>query len=179
MLESTADTIVLVDETDRETGTGEKMAVHRAGALHRAFSVMIWDRSGRLLLQKRFGGKYHSGRLWTNSCCGHPGPGEAVMTAAARRLKEEMGLTAPLEHLGTIRYRADVGPDMIEHELVHVFRGIYDGPVNPDPAEAEEFAWVAPAEIVRDMAAAPERYSAWFLAYAEAKWPIAPPPARA
>jgi isopentenyl-diphosphate Delta-isomerase len=67
--------VVLVDTHDRQTGTAGKMAAHRQGALHRAFSVIIWNRAGEVLLQRRALGKYHSGGLWTNACCGHPRPG--------------------------------------------------------------------------------------------------------
>lgn len=174
-MQSEQGTIILVDEMDRETGTGEKLTVHRQGALHRAFSVMIWDKAGRMLLQKRSSGKYHSGGLWTNACCGHPSPGEPVIGAAQRRLQEEMGFSAPLEPLGTLIYRADVGPGMIEHELVHVFRGTSSDPVAPDPHEAEDYAWVDSGELSHMIAAQPARYSAWFRIYADAGWPVAPP----
>ena len=72
----TLEKVILVDDYDREIGTGEKHEVHRQGSLHRAFSVIVWDSADRLLLQKRHTSKYHSGGLWTNACCGHPRPGE-------------------------------------------------------------------------------------------------------
>ena len=84
--------VVLVDESDAEVGEGEKLDVHRKGALHRAFSVFAFNEAGELLLQRRALGKYHSGGLWTNSACGHPRPGEAVADAARRRLFEELGI---------------------------------------------------------------------------------------
>ena len=84
-------TVVLIDEADATLGEGEKLDVHRAGTLHRAFSVFAFNAAGELLLQRRALGKYHSGGLWTNSCCGHPRPGEATIDAARRRLGEEMG----------------------------------------------------------------------------------------
>jgi len=157
--------VVLVDESDRELGRAPKLAAHRSGQLHRALSVQLQDRAGRLLLQKRHAGKYHSGGLWTNTCCSHPRPGEAAIDAARRRLGEEMGIACPLSPLFTTRYRADVGTGMIEHELVHVFGGKYDGPVRPDPAEADGFAWLTPEELAADVARAPEHYSVWFRIY--------------
>lgn len=72
-----SDELILVDLFDRETGSGEKLAVHRNRQLHRAFSVFIRDGSGRLLLQRRARGKYHSGGLWANACCSHPRKGES------------------------------------------------------------------------------------------------------
>lgn len=166
-----AEYVILVDADDRPTGTAEKLEAHRLGVLHRAFSVLIWDSAGRMLLQQRAADKYHSGSLWTNTCCGHPRPGEDVAAAAQRRLAEEMGFSTPLAALGTIQYRAAFDNGLTEHEVVHVFRGLHDGPVNPDPREAESYDWRTLHDIRRDIARAPERYSFWFREYVNAKWP--------
>jgi isopentenyl-diphosphate delta-isomerase len=165
--------IVLVDTDDTVVGTAPKLPAHREGALHRAFSVIIWDNSGRQLVQRRHAGKYHSGGLWTNACCGHPRPGEDVAAAALRRLNEEMGFTCPLENLGTIEYRAELNDGMTEHELVHVFRGVYDGVIAPDPSEVEGYYWAPLEEIRADIAAMPQRFSVWFRQYIAAQWPMA------
>src|SRR4051794_27812216 len=91
------DDIVLVDEHDRPLGTCAKLAAHRnGGTLHRAFSVFLFDSAGRMLLQQRAAGKYHFGGLWTNACCSHPRPGEAVADAARRRVREELGVEVDL-----------------------------------------------------------------------------------
>jgi isopentenyl-diphosphate Delta-isomerase len=169
----TEELILLVDADDHIVGTGEKLDTHRKGALHRAFSVIVWNGSGQLLLQKRATRKYHSGGLWTNACCGHPRPEEDVKAAARRRLKEEMGFTCNLSALGTITYRAELDRGMVEHELVHVFRGVYDGTVTPDPAEAEDYRWASLPKLRSDIAAEPERYSAWLREYLSAQWPLA------
>lgn len=165
--------LILVDSADRELGTAEKLDAHVKGVLHRAFSVIVWDDQGRMLLQQRDVGKYHSGGLWTNTCCGHPRPGEPTDAAASRRLKEEMGFTCALTPLGTISYRAEFDNGLIEHELVHVFRGLYDGPVVPDPAEAQAYAWASLEDIRAAIAVAPENYSVWFRQYVAAEWPTA------
>jgi isopentenyl-diphosphate delta-isomerase len=83
--------VILVDDNDVETGVMEKMQAHREGVLHRAFSVFIFNPEGEMLLQQRAINKYHSGGLWTNTCCSHPRPGEEITNAAKRRLLEEMG----------------------------------------------------------------------------------------
>jgi isopentenyl-diphosphate delta-isomerase len=165
--------ILLVDADDRIIGTGEKLETHRRGALHRAFSVIVWNSGGRLLLQKRAAGKYHSGGLWTNACCGHPRPKEHVKAAARRRLREEMGFTCKLSPLGTITYRAELDGGMVEHEIVHVFRGFYDGAVTPDPTEAEDYRWLSLADVRVDMTSRPDRYSVWLREYLLAQWPLA------
>ena len=162
--------IVLVDAADREIGTAPKLDGHRRGLLHRALSVVVRDQDGRLLLQKRQFGKYHSGGLWTNTCCSHPRAGEPVAVAAGRRLREEMGISCPLLPLTTLTYRAEVGGGLIEHELVHVFAGQYDGAVRPDPREADGYDWIAPAALQADLQAAPMRYSVWFRKYCAEHW---------
>ncbi len=171
MSETAEERVVLVDEADRPIGTAPKLEAQRQGRLHRALSVVVRDRAGRFLLQKRARGKYHSGGLWTNTCCSHPRPDEPVAEAARRRLAEEMGIEAePVPILTTI-YRAELDNGLIEHELVHVFAVTYEGPVRPDPAEADGFAWVAPDELVADIARRPERYSYWFKLYVREHWP--------
>src|SRR5215216_5727538 len=88
------DEVVLVDIHDEPTGTMEKMAAHLTPNLHRAFSVFLFDNEGKMLLQQRAFSKYHSGGLWTNTCCSHPRPGEETLNAAKRRLAEELGVEA-------------------------------------------------------------------------------------
>jgi isopentenyl-diphosphate delta-isomerase len=155
------DLVVLVDAGDRAVGTAPKLAAHRTGALHRAFSVFVFDGRGRLLLQRRAAAKYHSGGLWTNSCCGHPRPGEAVLDAAGRRLREEMGISCVLRPVGAFTYRARLG-ELEEHEFDHVLVGRFDGEPVPDPGEVAAWRWVEPGEAARELAASPEAFTAWF-----------------
>ena len=101
----------------------EKMEAHKKGLLHRAFSVFIFNSKGELLLQQRALNKYHSGGLWTNSCCSHPQPGEETLVAAQRRLQEEMGFTTHLEKIFDFIYQADFSNGLTEYEFDHVFAG--------------------------------------------------------
>jgi isopentenyl-diphosphate Delta-isomerase len=162
--------LVLIDREDRPVGVVGKLAGHRQGLLHRALSVVVRDREGRFLLQKRQAAKYHSGGLWTNTCCSHPRISEAVGDAAHRRLQEEMGFDCPLIHRLATYYYADLDGGMIEHEIVHVFSGIYSGPVAPHPGEADGFAWVEPDELLAEIAQRPERFSVWFRKYVGEHW---------
>ena len=157
-----AEQLILVDAEDREVGVGEKMQTHREGALHRAFSVFVFDGAGRLLLQKRAAGKYHSGGLWSNTACGHPRPGEATEAAARRRLREEMGFDCELRAAFGFVYRAELDGALVEHEYDHVFVGTFEGEPAPDPAEVEDWRWVGAAELRRELREEPERYSSWF-----------------
>lgn len=166
--------VVLVDANDQPIGVEEKLSAHRRGAMHRAFSVFVWDRCGRLLLQRRALTKYHSGGLWTNTCCGHPRPEELVSSAAERRLQEEMGFVCPLTPIGTFSYRADVGRGLIENEFVHLFSGAHEGSVSPDPAECEGYDWQTAREIQSAIEQRPQHFSVWFKLYVAAGWPLTP-----
>lgn len=153
--------VIVVDTTDRAVGTAPKLEAHLAGTLHRAVSVFVTDGRGRVLLQRRASGKYHSADLWTNSCCGHPRPGETPREAAARRLLEEMGVACALEHAGTFHYRAELPNGLVEHEIDHVFVGTWQGEPSPDPREVGAWRWATLGELRRDLRARPQRYTAW------------------
>lgn len=157
-----AEQVVLVDPADQEIGTLEKLEAHQKGLLHRAFSVFLFRSDGRVLLQQRAEGKYHSGGLWSNACCGHPRPGEPVTTAAIRRTHEELGVACALQAQGSFLYRAVVGAGLVEHELDHVFVGQLDVEPMPDPGEIMDHRWVLPAELEQLLQAHPEQFTAWF-----------------
>ena len=154
--------VVLVDSDDREIGQEDKLAAHQRGVLHRAFSVFVLDDRGRMLLQRRAPDKYHSGGLWSNACCGHPRPGEAVGEGARRRLREEMGFDCPLEPAFVFTYEADVGSGLCEHEVDHVLIGRFNGRPTPDPAEADAWRWATVTDLARDVLHEPDHYTAWF-----------------
>ncbi len=156
-----AEQLILVDAFDRELGVGEKMQVHLAGALHRAFSVFVFDGRGRLLMQKRAADKYHSAGLWSNTACGHPRPGEATPAAARRRLREEMGFDCELRGVFEFVYRAELDGSLVEHEYDHVFVGTHDAEPAPDPAEVAEWRWVSMDELRRGLDEEPHLYSRW------------------
>src|ERR671913_2483251 len=143
--------VILVDEHDRVVGAGEKLRAHREGALHRAFSVFVFDAGGRLLLQKRAREKYHSGGLWSNTACGHPRPGEPTATAARRRLREEMSLDCELREAFEFVYRAELDGALVEHEYDHVFVGTHEGDPAPDPSEVAGWRWVTMGELLRGL----------------------------
>jgi isopentenyl-diphosphate delta-isomerase len=153
--------VVLVDEDDREIGSMAKLEAHRTGALHRAFSVFIFNSDGAALLQRRAAGKYHSAGLWTNSCCGHPSPGETLVAAATRRVKEELGSQIAPELRFHFRYSAVFDNGLIENEFDHVLFSISDERPAPDPLEVDAVRWVTPEELTLELSQHPERFTVW------------------
>ncbi len=155
--------VILVNEFDEPVGTMEKMAAHEQALLHRAFSVFIFNSDGLMLLQQRAEGKYHSPGLWTNACCSHPFPGEAVEDAAIRRLQEELGFTTTLKKAFHFTYKAEFDNGLTEHEFDHVFTGIYDGPMELNPDEVSEIVYKSMDEIESSLQLVPHKFTAWFL----------------
>ncbi len=154
--------LVLVNEHDEPQGTMGKLEVHQKGLLHRAFSVFIFDDFGRMLLQQRAAKKYHGAWLWTNACCSHPFPGEAVEDAAARRLLEELGFTTPLQKIFVFTYKAGVENNLTEHEYDHVFAGEYFGDIRPNPDEVAAYKYQTMAEIAVALQRHPSFFTTWF-----------------
>ncbi len=158
--------LILVNEQDEPIGEAEKLQVHQEGLLHRAFSVLLYRRvQGKIevLLQQRHAAKYHSGGLWTNTCCSHPRPGETTVAAAERRLLEETGITVPLQEIAVFRYMAHFANGLIEHEVDHVLVAEFAGqPQHFDPTEIEIMQWWELGKLKRHLDEAPYVYTPWF-----------------
>lgn len=154
--------VILVDSHDNETGTMEKIAAHKEGKLHRAFSIIIFNSKGEMLLQKRAAGKYHSAGLWTNACCSHPRPQESTEEAVSRRLYEEIGLTARPQYLYKFIYKTQFDNGLIEHELDHVYLHRSDIPPVLNPQEADDWKYMDMIALRKDIATSPDDYTFWF-----------------
>lgn len=153
--------VVLVDQEGKEIGSAEKLLVHKKGLLHLAFSIFVFNKNGELLLQKRAISKYHSGGLWSNTCCSHPFPGESILDAAHRRLQEEMGFDCPLEESFTFSYKATLDNDLIENEFDHVLFGKYDGEPLINTVEVCEYKWVKLDWLLENIKKQPYIYTYW------------------
>lgn len=153
--------VILVNEQDQEVGSMEKMEAHLVGAMHRAFSVFIFNTSGELLLQQRALSKYHSGGKWTNTCCSHPRLAEETLHAANRRLKEEMGMECALEFGFSFSYHALLENGISEKEFDHVYFGISNQVPTPDPEEVLSFKYVNMKDLKSSIATSPEEYTEW------------------
>ncbi len=156
------DFVILVDEHDHELGIMEKMEAHVKGELHRAFSIFIFNADNELLIHKRAASKYHSGGLWTNTCCSHPKPGESTEDAATRRLQEEMGISGEMAVKFSFVYRAQLDKGMIEHEFDHVLIGRSDEIPKMNPSEVSDYKYVSLDELLADIKSNPHDYTEWF-----------------
>jgi isopentenyl-diphosphate delta-isomerase len=154
--------VILVSESDEAIGEAKKLEAHRLGLLHRAFSVFVLDDDGRVLLQRRARSKYHSPGLWSNTCCGHPRPGERTIDAASRRLREEMGIECDLFPVFSFRYRAELDSGLVEHEVDHVFIGRSMGAPRHDPGEVDEWRWMRVDQARAWSEREPQSFTAWF-----------------
>lgn len=154
--------VILVDQTDQPMGFMEKQEAHEKGLLHRAFSVFIFNDQNQLLLQQRAFHKYHSGGLWTNTCCSHPAPQEITENACHRRLMEEMGFDTSLEFVTSFTYKADLDQGLTEHEFDHVYIGRFNDTPNPNRDEVAGWKYIDLDELECDMENHPESYTVWF-----------------
>lgn len=157
-----AEHVVLVSPDDEVLGQMEKMKAHEAGLLHRAFSVFLFNKNGDMLLQKRACEKYHSPGKWTNAVCSHPRIDETYLQAAERRLWEELGIKTKLTSKFNFIYKADVGNQLWEHELDHVFIGEFEGDFHLNKGEVEEIRYLSKENLEREMKENPEHFTEWF-----------------
>lgn len=154
--------VILVDENDNALGLMEKMEAHEKGLLHRAFSVFVLNDQNQLLLQRRALSKYHSGGLWTNTCCSHPREGETNLQACHRRLMEEMGFDCEVEKVLDFIYKAELDSGLTEYEFDHVFIGKYNQDPVVNPEEVDSFKWIEMDKLEADIANNPDIYTEWF-----------------
>lgn len=158
--------VVLVNSRDEILGLKEKFACHKNPVpLHRAISILIFDKNKeKMLITKRALEKPTWGGVWSNAVCTHPYPEETYQKAAERRLFEELGVKTPLNELFTFIYEAKMkGSIWGEHELDHVFTGMYDERViKPDPNEVSDYKWIKLEDLRREIEENPEKYTPWF-----------------
>ncbi|WP_415326596.1 isopentenyl-diphosphate Delta-isomerase [Chryseobacterium sp. MMS23-Vi53] len=154
--------VVLVNPQDEVLGLMEKQQAHVNGLLHRAFSVFLFNHKGEMLLQKRASGKYHSPLKWTNAVCSHPRNGETYLEGAKRRVKEELGIEVEISEKFNFIYKADVGNELWEHELDHVFIGTFEDDFHLNPDEVAEVRYISFEDLDKEMIDQPENFTEWF-----------------
>ena len=153
--------VVLVDPNNNVVGYMEKMEAHQKGLLHRAFSVFVFNSKNELLLQQRAFSKYHSGGLWTNTCCSHPRKNETFTDAAIRRLHEEMGMSCFLDKAFSFIYKSHLDKGLIEHELDWVFIGKSDDKPVINTDEVANYKYISLADLNKDILLNSNSYTEW------------------
>lgn len=158
--------VVLLDDDHRPVGVTDKAGVHTTSTpLHLAFSCYVVDERGLVLVTRRALSKASWPGVWTNSVCGHPGPGEPVADAVVRRARQELGLelTDVREVLGSFAYRAVDASGIVENEVCPVFSAQVVGDMAPDPAEVSQWQWVGWDDLTDAVGAAPWAFSPWLV----------------
>lgn len=154
--------VILVDEGDNAIGTMEKMEAHRKGLLHRAFSVLLFNSQGEILIQKRASSKYHSAGLWTNTCCSHPRPDEKMEDAVSRKLNQEMGINIKPGFTYKFLYKAEFDNGLTEHELDYVYTGTFDGIPKINHDEVDDWRFISLKNLEEEIKVNPEKFTYWF-----------------
>lgn len=163
VVSSEGEELILVDRDDNEIAYRSKADCHDGdGLLHRAFSLFLFDDAGELLLQRRAAGKRLWPGFWSNSCCSHPRRGEDLAVATARRLSDELNISASLEHVYHFCYQAGFGSAGSENELCHVFLGKIQGRVRPNESEIESVRFVDSKTLNCELNEQPEQFTPWF-----------------
>jgi len=164
-VDADSDALILVDEADRSLGVLSKALCHEGrGVLHRAFSLLIFNERGELLIQQRAASKRLWPMYWSNSCCSHPRGDESLETATQRRLYEELGIRCPLQFLFKFQYQAQFDATGAENELCSVYIGRCREPIKVDSDEIVDWRWIGLEALQREIAAQGGRtFTPWFM----------------
>ena len=154
--------VILVDKNDTQIGLMSKLDAHKKGILHRAFSVFVLNNNNEIMLQKRAYNKYHSGGLWTNTCCSHQREGENSIEAGKRRLLEEMGFETELKIITSFIYKVEFENGLTEHELDYLLIGKYLKSPVINKQEVADWKWMKVELIADDIKLNPKNYTSWF-----------------
>lgn len=154
--------IALVNEDDKILGYGDKIDTHRKGKLHRAFSVLVFNPEGEILLQQRAAGKYHSPGLWTNTCCSHLVENNSMEQFVHERLQYEMGFDCSLKYIKKFHYKVTFEDGMTENEIDYLYGGIYKNDPIPNREEVSHWAWFKEEILKEDIKNNPDNYTYWF-----------------
>ncbi|MFV0516754.1 MAG: isopentenyl-diphosphate Delta-isomerase [Aminipila sp.] len=157
--------VILVDENDKAIGIASKEEAHKRPLLHRAFSIFLYD-GDKMLLQQRAFHKYHSGGLWANACCSHPGDNLCITRDAEERLYAETGIECGVQEIFSFVYNYQFNVDLFEHEYDHVMIGEYKNgqksEIKPNPDEVASIRWVSFTQLQKELKETPEKFAPWF-----------------
>ena len=154
--------LILVDSDDNEIGYSSKSECHKGlGTLHRAFSIFLFNSNGELLIQKRSVKKELWGQYWSNSCCSHPRKGEDLYEAATRRIQQELSIECNLSFLYKFQYQENYNNNGSEHELCSVFYGLYDGSIQCNENEVEDWRMISSSQLNEEIGKSSTLFTPW------------------
>lgn len=170
--------VILVDEQNNVLGTAPKDEVHTTNTLlHRAFSLFLFNSKKEVLLTKRAETKKTFPGVWTNTVCGHPGPGESEIDAAIRRLKAELGIEesdlgmgsglegfkglTPIKMVAPYRYRFADKNGIVENEICSILVGVTEINPTPNPSEVSDWKWMSWRDFLEEIKTNSSSYSPW------------------
>ena len=154
--------LILVDSDDNEIGYSSKSECHKGlGTLHRAFSIFLFNSTGELLIQKRSVKKELWGQYWSNSCCSHPRKGEDLYEAATRRIQQELSIECNLSFLYKFQYQENYNNNGSEHELCSVFYGLYDGSIQCNENEVEDWRMISSSQLNEEIGKSNTLFTPW------------------
>jgi len=154
--------IALVDTNDNIIGYDDKLKVHEDGLLHRAFSILIFNDDGDMLIQRRALDKYHSGGLWTNTCCSHLPENFDMENIIHIRLKEEMGFDCQLDFQYKFTYNTKFENGLTEFETDHFYIGIHNDDPIIDVNEVMDWKWISYNDLSNWINKSPYEFTFWF-----------------
>ena len=158
--------VILVDENDNPIGTEEKVKCHLPnGKLHRAFTALLFDKNGRLVLTRRAKGKMLWPEDWDGTFASHPRESETYVSSGERRMPEELGIEGKLDYLHKFEYHVpykDVGS---ENEVCGTLIGVIDEDTELKEIEGEidEIKWISAEELISEIKINPKIYCPWML----------------
>ena len=154
--------LILVDSDDNEIGYSSKSECHKGlGTLHRAFSIFLFNSTGELLIQKRSIKKELWSQYWSNSCCSHPRKGEDLYEAATRRIQQELSIECNLSFLYKFQYQENYNNNGSEHELCSVFYGLYDGSIQCNENEVEDWRMISSSQLNEEIGKSSTLFTPW------------------
>ena len=156
------DKVILVDSNNYQVGLEDKLVAHQQGLLHRAFSIILYNKNRELLLQKRSSVKYHTPNLWTNTCCSHPFKNESYEDAISRRLFEEMGMECKMHKSFNFIYKATLNKNLIEHEHDTVFLGESNNTPRINKNEVSDYRYISYIDLQEELLLNANKFTPWF-----------------
>ena len=158
--------VILVDENDNPIGKEDKVKCHLPnGKLHRAFTALIFNGEGKLLLTKRSEGKMLWPNDWDGTVASHPRESETYVTSAERRMPEEIGISCKMNYVNKFEYHVPYKDIGSENEICGTLIGTIDSfdESSMIKDEISEIKWINPDELKNELEHNRDVYCPWMV----------------